>query len=412
MVVNIKNSEIYVWLSNMIFNDLKIKVEEHNKNTKNEVKLNLGIAAYFLNLPEYIGSANKDKYEDGWIPICSEVYKNIKNSSKYFKFLVDIGFFKVHPKNYSTITKTCRRYRLGERYSKQVIKFQAISVNNQFYSKRLIELNDRKERARKKTNHLTKWLDKSHLFSIEYNKAKKHINKVFSNQTRKKKNRTITLDCLENEIVRYSREGKDNRLHSVLTSLPKDLRPFVKYNNKRLASIDITNSQPYIFAIILERLKNKDVEGIFKDYLCENNKDITIMFDLVKNSNRVNEFINEVISGSFYYSFGDKLYKEGFLMTNLNDEYFFTYFKNSKENSGLRIRKFKNRREAAKKVIMRILFCSKSYNDRPMQIFNKYYPEINIILQNLKTSNKSDFPVLLQNIESDFVLDYMALAIL
>ena len=90
MVVNVKESNVYVWLSASMFKDLKSKIAAQNQ--ANKVKLNLGISAHFLNLPNYLGTIKKDEYEDGWIPLCMDIYKNIKNSSLYFAFLIENEF--------------------------------------------------------------------------------------------------------------------------------------------------------------------------------------------------------------------------------------------------------------------------------------------------------------------------------
>ncbi len=405
MVVDINNSRIYVWLSKGMYNDLKIKIKAHNENPENDVNFNLGIAAYFLNLPNYIGTMRKDKYDDGWIPICSRIYKNIKNSSKYFDFLIENGFLLVHPSNYSTETESCRSFKIGLKYNKQVLKFHALEINKQFHDKRLDGLNQRLNNAKTSTSHITKWLDKIGSFNVDYENAENYIKETFqgSNFSQKRNYRTIALDNLKHEIVRYSREGKDKRLHSILTGLPKDLKSFITYKNQRLASIDIKNCQPFILATLLDGIITNKPNKVFKEYV---NKYIPNMFDPIVNKGEIREFINEITSGGYYYSLGDKLYNGGVLMTNCADNYYFQDFKDEKSGKYYKIEQFENRREAAKHIMMKILFTSSRYNKKPVQVFQTYYPEVYKIIKAIKSNSKSNLPILLQNIEADFILDY------
>ena len=65
-------------MPNKLFKNLKEQLIEYNQ-LGTIPKLNLAKAAYLLNLLYYIPLNAKDKYEDGWIPICSEPYKNLKH---------------------------------------------------------------------------------------------------------------------------------------------------------------------------------------------------------------------------------------------------------------------------------------------------------------------------------------------
>ena len=73
--------EIGIWLPKKLFNNLKEKIDEHNQLGKNP-RLNFNKAAYLLNLLFYIPMKKKDKYENGWVPICSTPYKNLKYFNK------------------------------------------------------------------------------------------------------------------------------------------------------------------------------------------------------------------------------------------------------------------------------------------------------------------------------------------
>ncbi|MFC7669028.1 hypothetical protein ACFQT0_17970 [Hymenobacter humi] len=52
---------------------------------------------------------------------------------------------------------------------------------------------------------------------------------------------------------RLSNRGRDERLHSVLTSMKRELRSFIQYRGRYLVSLDIRSSQPYLFTILLKK---------------------------------------------------------------------------------------------------------------------------------------------------------------
>ena len=111
----INNKEIGVWLSNKLFKNLKERLNHYNE-FGNKPKLNLAKTAYILNLLYYIPLKSDEKYEDGWIPICSEAFDSIKNYKSYINFLKNNEFIIEHGVGYSTTLKQCKRYSTGSRW--------------------------------------------------------------------------------------------------------------------------------------------------------------------------------------------------------------------------------------------------------------------------------------------------------
>lgn len=67
-----------------------------------------------------------------------------------------------------------------------------------------------------------------------------------------------------------SDDDKSGRFFSRLTSLPKHLRQFLSINNKYFVEIDVSNSQPLMFAIQLKReYENKPVPNDVTKYIME-----------------------------------------------------------------------------------------------------------------------------------------------
>ena len=52
----------------------------------------------------------------------------------------------------------------------------------------------------------------------------------------------------------FSIPDRYGRFHSNLTNLKKTLRPFLRYRNSELVNLDIANSQPMVFCLLLVNL--------------------------------------------------------------------------------------------------------------------------------------------------------------
>ena len=413
MKIYINKKEIVVWLPNKLFKNLKGEIEEYNQlGTK--PKLNFATAAYLMNLFFYLPLKTKDKYENGWIPICSDPYKNLKYFRNYMSFLVSNKFIYESDLSYSTTSKNCKRYKLGGSYGKQVVAYHLIKDNSYFINKINQLKIDRMNKADDKCMHVTKWLEPE-LLTIDYQNALSYTNKNYKGMSkliiRKKNKRIYSIKSIENKCWSYSRQGLDNRLHSILTSLPKDIRNYIKYNNESLISYDIKNSQPFILASIINQLINPNI-NLINNYIDSNNNKLytSIMSDHFRNSldiNKLQSFINQVMDGTFYEQYGDILYKEGLLSEDINKQCYLTKIMNNPKKVQVSLEEFDNRRKAAKHIVLLTLFSSEKYHSEIIKIFKKYYPEVYKVTQYIKKNrDKNFFPILLQNIEADCILDY------
>lgn len=416
MKTRINNREIGVWLPNKLFKNLKDKVNQYNESRTKPI-LNLETSAYLLNLLLYIPLKSNDKYENGWIPICSKPYKNLKYFKKYMEFLTDNDFIIEHDTNYSNLSKSCKRYKLKGNYYKQQINRHSLPIDSIFINKMNKNRIDRMKNADSKCNHLTKWLNPE-LLTIDYEKAINHIRENYSNKSLKKDKRIYAIKSIYNKDWCYSREGKDNRLHSILTSLPKDLRGYIRYNNEELVSLDIKNSQPFIYSAILNQINktNPDINlmnSFINDYYNKNSYNkvyISTMSDHINNNINIEElqsFITQVLDGTFYEEYADILFNDKLLYVNIEKQYLFTEPIINKKGICKTYKIFESKREAAKFITLKTLFSSERYHHPIIKVFEKYYPEVFKMSQIIKKGkDKNFFPILLQNIEADCVLDY------
>ncbi|EPR73443.1 hypothetical protein ADIWIN_1473 [Winogradskyella psychrotolerans RS-3] len=406
----INKKRIGVWLPNKLFQALKTEINVYNQSA-NGVKLNLTKASYIMNLLYYIPLSSDEKYEDGWIPICSQALVRIKGYKRYINFLQDKDFLNKKCIEYSTSSNTCKKYKIGDAYRKHLIDFHWLEDNSRFIKKSNEIKISRMSVADDKCPHLTKWFNPE-LLSIDSLSALKYIRDTYikDSQIKKKNKRIFIVKSIQNKCWSYSREGLDNRLHSIFTAIPKDLRKYVKYNNEQLISLDIKNSQPFIYASILNQIINPSI-NLLNNYLSNeyNTLHVSIMSDLL-NSDQYNEiqiFINKVLDGTFYEHFGDILYKEGLISKDINEE---CYIGMPKRIRGVWVRKhtnYDNLRKVSKDVVMQILFSSEKHSSEFITVFKRHYPELYRVIQFIKKENeKNFFPVLLQNIEADCILDH------
>ncbi|MDA9343565.1 hypothetical protein N9R06_00525 [Algibacter sp.] len=407
----INKKKIGVWLPKRLFQALKREIQVYNQST-DENQLNLAKAAYIMNLLFHIPLSREKKYEDGWIPICSETLRRIYNYPIYIKFLQNEGFLDKRIKEYSTSSNECRKYKLGMTYMKHILDFHWVEDNTHFIKRTNEYKIDRMELADVKCAHLTKWFNPE-LLTIDYTSAMKFVKENYHEDSHinKRNKRILTIKSIQNKCWNYSRQGLDNRLHSIFTSLPKDLRRFVRYNQEELISLDIKNSQPFIYASLLNQLLNPSINRL-NNYL-NNEYNIlhtSIMSEVFRNTLNYNEievFINQVLDGTFYELYGDLLYNEGLVS---KDVFGHCYISQPKKIRGTWVNiqtKYETLRKASKDIVIQSLFSSEKCHSKFINIFMNKYPEIYRITQFIKANReKNYFPVLLQNIEANCVLDY------
>jgi len=413
MKTTINKRKLGVWLPNRLFQALKREIIGYNETCCGS-KIDLTKATYIMNLLYYIPLISDGKYMDGWIPICSKALNRIKGYKKYIKFLQDKDFLDKDIIEYSTISNNCKKYKLGNAFKKHMLDFHWLEDNSHFIKKSNEFKMSRMKIVDDMCPYLTKWLNPE-LLTIDSEEALKYTRNTYKKdfEINKKNKRIYSIKSIENKCWSYSREGLDNRLHSIFTSIPKDLRKFIKYNHEDLISLDIKNSQPFIYASILNQLINPNI-NMMNTYLSNdeeyNTLHVSTMLDLFHsnlNYNEIQVFVNQVLDGTFYEHFGDILYNEGLISKDVDGQCLVCMPKKEKGNWIRKHVKYKNLRKASKEVVMLILFSSENHSSDLKNVFMNHYPEIYRITQSIKKGReKNFFPVLLQNIEANCVLDY------
>ncbi len=407
------NITFYFLIDETSYKRLKLEVQANNiKNPAGKSHLNLDAACFLLFYVQYqqATSDKKDKY--GYVKLSSQILKGfIYKYDVYRDFLELKGFLRIN-----TLFK-----RSDEAMSYKVIlpsnkgKILTLSYQDFRLKKKLRQKWDEITRkADSKTSHLTKWIDGKYL-KIEYEDALRYIESAKMSYG-EKHNRRIVVEYLKNGSLSYSRNGADNRLHSILTRMPKDLRKYVRFEDKYLVSLDIKSSQPFILAGILNILfLNPDAEKVekviemIKKVVIRNNirKDMSIIKQKPMETldiREIKKFVNLVTQGDIYEYIGENL-SESFLREIKTPLGIIDTFYDP--NLGYRITKdFNTLREYCKQGMLEFLYCSPKSKEARYREIKTILPALVVdLISMLKATEKNYFPIFLQNVEANLILD-------
>ena len=374
--------------------------------------LKLDVVLFFVHLISFREALAKDKSEHGYVPLKAEYLKNYHYQYKvYFKFLEDHDFIQV--RTYSILKNQCKSYKIVK--PAQLGHFIQHAPKDFVIKKKILKDNgEKKLRADKTTAHLTKWLSPDYL-KIDYENALLYINSTRMTDS-KRYIRRFLIETITNGNFYYQRQGKDNRLHSVITNFPKDIRTFLKVNDSYLISLDIKSSQPFMLAGLLNLIFiSKDVEKI-NNVLIKSIKDINIKRTI---NNIIIIMIQESVSGvdnkevkQYINLLKEDIYN--YVATNLSEE-----LKNEIQtplgitdsfyNKRLEYKvqeHFDSMRDYSKRLMLEYLNCSPRNKEKRYLEIRRILPgEISRIVDRFKEQDKKIFPIFLQNLESYLILD-------
>lgn len=376
----------------------------------------------------------RDFYEEhGGYPIHSTILNSL--IGKRYTYLLDIleaeGVIErstsYSPGNFSKVM------RLKDGYATRGTVWRSLpascSVTNRIKAVKEESYN-KNQTALSQLGYITKWFDTSRLLIdtgkahalIEYYRVKlavlsqerqsgsKSLDALNARITMRVNGMINTIHRLQQSGFELKRTGKDKRLHSTLTNTKKALRRLYTFDGKPLVSIDIKASQPYFLTQLLKPeswKKNGLVQTVFPELYKKVSKTSIqqhllslLMFGGSAETLTGQEFLVESLASfnwenDFYQSLVDRANLEGLSTI------------------------FPNRSEAKKKTML-ILFNDAWYaeKDEAFQLFAKWYPKEAALISFLKNLTRSEkeagvdtpmnyLPVLLQRIESYFVLEHV-----
>ncbi len=210
------------------------------------------------------------------------------------------------------------------------------------------------------------------------------------------------------------------RVHSNISSLNTDLRQFLRVNSKKLVNVDIANSQPLIFGVILMNwFKNGGkLDSFFSlDFSPKKSKfyydfpsfDLPSFCPQITSNNPINIDINSPFSSSsFSSSSHPPPYVDNFTFLPLDVK---EYLKLCQEG---RLYEYlmkesqiapEQRKEYKKTFFGRVFFCNNSHEYKEQRDFQALFPNVWKVITKLKENDYTALPKLLQKVESSLIIN-------
>ncbi len=195
------------------------------------------------------------------------------------------------------------------------------------------------------------------------------------------------------EIGAYNAKIDSNvhRLHSAITNMQKDFRNFLKYDDKELTAIDISNSQPFLLCILFNpEFWDKDSDTYINiGHLPENIQKMftpTLLTEIKRYvasipAANLQNYIREASAGNLYEFMQRKINNPDIDRSRVKTMILITFFSDNK-------------------------YISQQTEDAALKRrFRELFPEIYDLIAKCKRSRTNRFACLLQSVESDIILN-------
>jgi len=248
---------------------------------------------------------------------------------------------------------------------------------------------------------------------IDKSKALEFVNSNYSGRNKKiikKYNlyvRSIRKIYDKNFFIVLDKTGF--RVHTNLTNLFKELRQFLIYKGESLINIDISNSQPFLFNMLIKKYlkdKNKENEDFFSSLDSFSSLDFFSSLDTNKyKSDNVNNYINPLAYNKFLSIITYVRQNEDILIYEklTSEGKFYEYLMEKMEID-------KNERNKFKKQVFGRIFFSTSEKSKKRQYiywkkFKIHFPSVSEIIEYYKKDNYQQLAVELQKSESNIMIN-------
>lgn len=362
----------------------------------------------------------------GYYYLSSDILGKIcgKRYSTALKILSKAGI--IASNNSYSAGKFSKGYRLTGKYSSADIKFRELSDQGSI-KKKIIEYRNQQELLNNaeldKIPYITKWynpdklkidVEQAHVFMEFYKKVLIDLipastsddkRKELTNRINQRYNSSInSANKIRSGEFNLKRTSTDHRLHSSVTSMKKELRGFLKYDNKSLVGIDIKACQPFLLTQLLKKQTfSKTTEGL--DIQTQYPKLYTAL-----QGQGLQNLQSIFMSVGYSQNDGSHLPAANFEEINWEKDFYSKLIELELELFGKTGRSFTSR-GAAKKQMMVILY-SKNKNKKYYQSverFKKMFPRegqlIEIFSDLGRKHNENFLPILMQRFESKLILD-------
>jgi len=362
---------------------------------------------------------NKGKCEDGFVELCSKVLQDIVHDyKKYMKWMIQEGIISVN--NQYIVGERCRSYRLNYHVESKLL------YDRERFAQIFVPVKSKLKKQPKPTNIRGLSFLKSSLSGLTIDerlaydiseeiyqedlihprkrmkKGKYGYYEVNVDPLRSLQARKDSIVSIAKKDFRIIRDDTSGRVHSNLTSFTSKLFHTVKYNGEDLVGYDIANSQPFLASVLLRfifspmgekrgfniKSPHTTPKPLLK-YIHTYTKHtlqlplITIMLEESLSEadfTGVSEFQLLCESGNLYSELSPKLFDTAYTPENqrMIKDFFFT-----------------------------LLFTKPGNQRNGIPKFKQQFPAVHRVISEIKrqSSEKGYFPIILQCIESYFILE-------
>ncbi|HVA99122.1 MAG TPA: hypothetical protein VNG53_09520 [Bacteroidia bacterium] len=335
--------------------------------------------------------------EEGFICLNAKILKKrVYNANEYMDYLIEHGIIICD--NLYIPNEKSYGYRYADLYFTAPIIAKEIKKPTLVKS---INLEGNYERnMRVKYDYLHKWFDQDLKIDLEPAIEKLEFIKL-EEILRNKRNlhlrfnaNLISASRINNQSYFFRIDETAGRLHTNLTTLKKQIRPYLSYQNEPLACIDIVCAQPTgILSLINPQFYEKSENGriTFNDIRpsIRNKIDFDSIWKHIKEGYPDYDTFKEDVMNDFYEAFRVKIEKQ--------------------------IGKYDLTRDDLKVAVYKVLYSDNSYFNQQRawlkRLFHEIYPGVYDTIAAFKTKKNSALPILLQNLEAQVILDRVAKSI-
>lgn len=286
-----------------------------------------------------------------------------------------------------SVSEFSKSYRLTDNYrgiKHKKVKIEDEKILQRINKHKLKQINDVPERPEYKF-----LFDNLNRININYTEALKFINQNYSGDPDIYNAYRVSIDYIHEKTFFFKVDTIAGRCHTNITNLSRELRPFLNYEGKPLINIDISNSQPFFFNILIQ---NFFKEKMLKKSISFNYSSYSNLFKPYKHSKQsYNNNLPYVVQFPDIAMY-EKLTSEG------------KFYEYQMNEAGL---KSKERQDFKKGFFGKVFFCQSRdhYTYNEAKLFRKLFPNVYRIILHYKKEDYKQLAINLQRAEADLIIN-------
>jgi len=435
--------------------DVELLLHQYDPDLSRTRKKNLTDRIHYFLSRITTTNDNYKLTDDGYHPVCSVIMKNIVDN-RHYKTILDILSDPEDPiiesnKSYHTPNPRkqngeCKGYRLTQKYNtgntKSVILPDNLWDRVQKHSKR------KEQQLLFDYTFLTQQFD-DHLITISpdvYEYIRDVGIELLAKVADDSEYQTKMIYNLIGRWLYYVKKinqgeiwnqvsSKNHRLNSNITNLPRELRPFLRINGKKMGMIDVSSSQPYILSSVMNvNFFNDTIQGYNLYTIYPSMYEMLVDEGYIKtnvsySSGNTMNYVSSISGSSAriiykeepthssppfmwcHFSIKEIESIHKFQSAPFENDFYMSLLESYTEETGEVLDQPEGIRQKLKDSMMLVLFDDNYYHrkNKYTQMFGAVYPGVdNWINEVHKVIGKSQFAYLLQRCESYLILNVVA----